>query len=598
MIESFHAVGCLGYTRRDDPGSEWTISSTPETLHDSECIVFSEVSSVSQSSSIQPTWVERIRGESLRCLYLLIRQVDQPFQLSPLTLLEDAGNRPGLSTLVRLDPSYHVRRFAMFSMVYLLRSFQTRNLLPSNMRFRTASHELAGLEINVLRALGGLLTSNDKQDWSTVEHILIDVISSATWKRMGPIHHYVLRALIGRIDAASGPSRRIFLVGLSSIMEKGNPPDDILDTCVQVLATWTDDDPGNILAVNRLLAKLHGRLPRAIVQSQVVEGLRYCLELLELKSIERSVTDQMCACFENIGLLADLNPDSQHLIRTLTERVPNQCQAALILGLGRLSRHSQDTVRFVLSLSLNGLVTTVSPPVIRGIGDIVFSASIFAECVHFNPFEEWIKIDKVRGPVLRAMMTGLSRIHSSGESYSENSLFNCIISDCERLLSDVWCSVDIAVDEKVFSDSIRCIGLLNRVRIPTDSFRKSSSLIVLDALRSGKTQRILAALASINTGQQHLDLENGSTLVHGLCCEYLRRLEENTRWDYESAESVGGTLHVIHDCMTSLEQVSSRDIQNRVRSLLKNGKMHKMKAYSSSMITILDRLDRLCSSES
>ena len=594
MIESFHAAGSLGYSRGEDGWSEWTIFPTPEMLHDSESVVLSEVSSVSQSSSNQQTCVERIRGECLRCLYLLIRLSEQPLQASPVTLFEDAGNRPGLPTLMRIDPSYHVRRFAMFSMVHLLKSYRMKFARPRNMRSREAPQELSGMEDMVLSALGGLLTSDDKQDWSTAEHILIDVISSITWKRVEPIHHSFLGTLIERIEGTSGLPRRIFLEGFSCIIDKGNLPDDIVDMSVKILTTWTDADPANILAANPLVSKLSDRLPIHVVHLLVGEGLGHCLHLSELKSIERSVSDQMSACLENIGLLAELDLDFQQLIASLVERAPGICRDALVLGLGKLSRHSHDTVRFVLGLDLNEFFANVSPSVIRGMGDILFSTITFGECVHANMFKEWIKNEKVRGSVLRAMMTGLSRIHSSNQNYSSDPLLNCIVSDCETLLIDIWCPQDLAVDEKVFADSVRCVGLLNRVRIPMDSFRESSSSIILDALHSGKTQRILAALASMNTGSQYLDLENRSSLVRELCCDYLDRLEENSRWDYESAEFVGGTLHVIHDCVANLGQAFSRDILNRVRSLLKHGKIHRMKAYNSSITSILERLDRLC----
>jgi hypothetical protein len=202
----------------------------------------------------------------------------------------------------------------------------------------------------------------------------------------------------------------------------------------------------------------------------------------------------------------------------------------------------------------------------------------------------WIFRQEESQTVLRAIMTGLSRVIQSG-SISLHDHLRSAIHHTKELIQRIWEGA-ICVDDRLYSDSLRTIGLiglasevLNEIS-EQSGFEQNAHSELLNNLRSPKTQVVVAALSSIKVifrtkvnNEIHIRLEE-------LIERTLSSLEGQNRWDFDSTASICGRLNVLSsaiDAFRELSEVLGECDGQRIIDLCATVEAKKLSRYNKSI---------------
>ena len=605
IVEDLLVCCPVGYVASaDHPLAEkWTLrgylacgaetESTPGT-------VFSSVELTSVSDSLYG----RLRSESLKCLNLVLRSNSARYGEPLCNLVLDRANMPGLATIARIDDNPYARRYAFYSLVALLRSPKT----PKSSRFFTAEDVQSFSFIQ--KSLTSLLQSTDPQDRVTVSHVLLNVISLTPWKaieKTGELHNTLFRGLLENLKQTGIDSTTVILISGMAAISAATAVDsglrcDAIDWiqiyCPQ-LAEAMEYRSGIILQINCLIYSLKIDDRSDEIQIYIHEGLEILTRKSSVEPVDRATISM---CLFNVSRLTTVNARVLHnLISLATSELPESHKDALFGGLGKLSRLSASSLQAILTIDLVSLIPDILSPIsLQAVGDLVFSAIIFGienEKVYplIARLTEWGSLN--RGFCLRAIMTGLSRIRDTGDrqTVTDQRLLQIQIST-QQFLIGLWSDGLHSCEERLASDSVRSIGLVEAVFACNHDFQRAAEHALAAALFSRKTQRILASIASLCATEMHKS-DNMRMLVLEMLKDVITTLRSRRSWDFESSDSVAGALHVINDGIAFLISQGCPQSLNldrdQIVSIGSSIRKYRIYRYNPSILVYLESIERL-----
>jgi hypothetical protein len=349
------------------------------------------------------------------------------------------------------------------------------------------------------------------------------------------------------------------------------------------------------LLLNRIIAEhIDLGIDSRKISDVVVKGL----EALCSHSSEHP-SSEIIACIENISVLDNIDII---VVREVIERYlkltsHSDVLIGLLYGLGKASRRSQGNTDVVMHYMKEAILfgirsAKVKQKSIQCIGDLVFSGIILGSGMtdELKELLAWIFRQEESQTVLRAIMTGLSRVIQSG-SISLHDHLRSAIHHTKELIQRIWEGA-ICVDDRLYSDSLRTIGLiglasevLNEIS-EQSGFEQNAHSELLNNLRSPKTQVVVAALSSIKVifrtkvnNEIHIRLEE-------LIERTLSSLEGQNRWDFDSTASICGRLNVLSssiDAFRELSEVLGECDGQRIIDLCATVEAKKLSRYNKSI---------------
>ena len=603
FVEIFLKLGTRGYVAVSDSPTLWKLLPECDEADASDFRGRSDESLASYSNSKQ-SLLPIIRGESLRCLNLLIRCDNSKVIDFRMSVFSEGVGRPGLPVVALLDTSYHARRFALYCMVSLLVPRNSDGPGVRGSHQRRVTPEIRVWYLDAISCVTSMLKRKNEEDRSSVAHVLWDmsqIMGYITSRENNKVHSEVCHALIYTIRRSPNDAVKCeSLMCLGRLVSEYRGSIDCEKEIENLLESIEPSSPLNLPAAS-LLDRFHSNIPTARSNSILVSAINSLEDLRFTKALTPSQRYQVKSLLEKLGYISTLDSKVEHAITGLSRNPPDWSVDALMVGLGKLSRTSARALEVVLKSDL--LVTTKFPSsrVIQAIGDIVFSCIIYnvddvvVRTLSCNLSRKWLYSEEFRGASLRTIMTGLARVSDSGSQIVHQQAFEEIHTCSESFLLKLWTGSGNSRDERLLADSIRCIGLLMRVTDMSASFITASRAVIIQALLSGRTQRVLAALATIRAKPEILP-QRDITIIDDVLEETCSKLEGRTVWDYDSADTVAGQLHIILEAWLLCANVvcpkrSSPSIQRRVRKILSgNPKLRKLERYNPCITTFLDRL--------
>ena len=581
MIETFHEWGTVGYGRIVSTyTSDWVIDNNLCESNESDIQTCSDYSTVTSHGTVDFRRLARIRGESLRCLHMLSRARAGDLARHWDMFLGEASGRPGLDTIVRVDPSEHARRFALYAMVSLLRSPSLRALCNKVSRtiVKTLEPSLVSGCLRIHQSVIRMLRSGNTEDCSSVRHIISAYASSMPWAFLKASAHSfddIVGPLVHKVSTSSPEDSLEYLGALSSSLPYVHCNPDVEMDLMQALVRisgFSITDPemraSVSLNLNTVLVLISPTGTTSIDSSLIVEpALERARELIAMSDDgKKTLLNHLKASLVSVGFLEDLSAPVmrtlEFLAHALQTREPSELLDAFMVGIGRASRKSRDNAQKVLTLNLE--LFGQSAKFIQSQGDLLFSCFLYG-----------IESDKVRvlstfmtecllnpdtsGLALRALMTGLARLRDSQETARRTVSCGLCLNSLKDWLMRSFSDSKIIADERIRADALRTIGLLEPLFDVGREFRASSRESLIESLKSGKTQLMISAISSLNEiDLSDVERQRVGSEIAGLLLDTIRWFQACAQWDYEGGPAVVGRLHVLadgSDLVIKLDQV-------------------------------------------
>ena len=600
FVEHLRLSASLCYLVPSSKDASWRSLEPPSVAIGYESSAVSEASTDSRRLRYDGIYA-RLRGESLRCLSLIIRSVPYHFAGRWCELVVDGPNTPGLATIVRIDECVHARRFAMFAMVGLLKSFRVPST-KRNMITRNVVSDTTEAFPQIVEALSSLLHSSHPEDRNTVCRVIGEIVSCACWSQIANKDQLVDSLFLSVVKACRKTKETSELLTLLSVLEK------LAD--ISPITVQTQEATKELLSFfhySELLPAVRIYLVEPMAAfleaddsaSAVPHIVRECIRLIAHDTSFEIQAEVVKSVFRNLWRLDSLTTETVEELVRISLKLASEEREEFIAGLGKLSRRSENVCICIFTgMNLIDFFTHPSPVSIKGIGDLVFSAIIWK--VHSDQLTGLI--DSVvqlfttanRGFCLRAIMTGLSRLRDAGEDHTMNNTLLHITNPTMEFLCDLW--TEFSCEERLAADSLRTVGLLSCV-VPFDSrFQSISTTALSKGLLSRKTQRVLSSLASLQFMQSNAD-KTLLALVPEVLNEYLAELADRTVWDYASSDSIAGSLHIVRSAWMHLDSRGLNqprpDLVDRVRIVAECVQRYRVFQYNKSIPESLECIQRL-----
>lgn len=506
---------------------------------------------------VDRTRLGKIRGESLRCLYFLIRSRSEDLVGQWCTLVLNSGARQGLCHIATNDIDVHARRFALYSVLALFRSETVRRLLPSiSCNYSTwrasVSDDLSKALPEVFGMVEAFVKSADADDQSSIATMLPDFVLTVSHQSKVYYMKRLLDLLLARSKHVDPEIASKFIIAAAHIL----PHLNLTLELAEELQSRVVEFPLPVLAVNVFLSKISAQLiQETLISDLVVEGLK---SLCTNPPVEETIIE---AVFLNCMYVKETIPILNGMVANLAVIESPETSDAIWVGLGKLSRQSLVLTATVLASNEHVLKQRGEPSVkrIQALGDLYFSAyqigsDSFTDVME-NKLIEWFMDEKYQWATLRVIMTGLVRMKEA-------------LTDCERIaflekfqtcLLQIWLQ---EISGKVRSDSYRTIGLLYELVPFSKEFSDACTQQLDEALNSGKNKLILNALFTISkfTVKQGKHTYWSSPVITTIKAVAKDLAKGLSNGHARETEFVVGSLHVITQSLHILLQCSVIDL--------------------------------------
>jgi hypothetical protein len=542
----------------------------------------------------------RLRRVSLKCLVSILRGSDVSSQVEWWWLVSDRSSRPGLATIAIMDSCKLARRFGFYCVVSILRS------IKRSFRGSFIPADAKSCSIIILEVLLCLLRSNSSHDRETAEHALMDIIACIPWKSLNEKGRMIQTLyeiiLTGMKERGEGELRLDALTALATISEideslqKGT-----ISWVLEIYSSGPPDVPKFVFQINSLLSKIgdtmawdHG------MEKVIADGIHIVAQASGDNLLGSRAKNHFAGCLTNIAKLNVIEETLFEDLNRIALNIRGSLADDFFVGLGRLSRKSSKCSDQILKLNLIDVVqVSLTPGVIRGSGDILFSGIMFGSNSAQLPMlvKALTRWDlSTRGLCLRAFMTGLSRLRDEPQDRKHNITLNTITQSIKRFLIALWAEGLQQCDERLSADSVRSIGLIACNGGLEDDFKIAAKDTLCYAILSGKTQRVLAALASLGSFEVSEDSQFCS-LVRDMVSDWIESLNDRKSWDYDSADSINGALHVIREGVLYLKKVSSYRLNEvplqRFVTISTSVRKYKVFKYNPNILVHLERIQAM-----
>ena len=576
MVEVFHEWGTVGFIPCN-PSGGWQESQHPMDFGSG----YLQMTDTTSNSQIEPFAPQgrrgRIRGESLRCLYILLREHPDLLSGQLAWLLRDSKRRPGLASIVLFDTNAFARRFAMYIMIVPLRSDKVRRWVGQFSRCprkgsldeSSLSRELfASLELTI-SSMKALLQGSREGDLSSACHVLSDFSTGIPWKSFNDkveVIYPIVLSLIGHVkDAVNLRMCDKLIMTISNLVQHISlEKTDVTSLASAIVSkisynSFERNAQALILSSNFLVARFPHKDCSESLQAIAMKGLSLVHALLEGSiSLDRTAHVERCiaSTLRNVSILGQSQceqaVDSCIYIDGLLD-LREETRDALYFGIGKYARNSLQITIKSMECGI-GLSSSPTSSSIECVGDLYFSSVLFevdnlTPTLYLNKLFDWVEQEPTRERSLRAVMTGVSRLRES-ESLDPRSKSVALLTEkitysLLRMGSVPNCSINLQ------ADLVRTVGLIQPLIIPD---RVDPSFIVriddnlISALTSNKTQITLAAfytLTEMNRIQRTVDF--AVPYVLQAIDDAWKKLESHSIWDFASAAFIAGKLHVLYD---------------------------------------------------
>jgi hypothetical protein len=625
MIDAFHKWGTFGY-RWSETSGVWT-----EIVSDVGDGCFSAIISEDSSNSVAVSEVPqgrygRIRGESLRCLYVILREHRDALSGQQRSYFGDSGTRPGLATIVIRDSNVYARRFAMYAMIVPLRSQKVRKWIgqfkaPDKVERRSGSSLSEDVHASLELLIGGLqalLERSREGDVSTACHVLSDFAGGIPWKsfnNMASVIFGIIRQLGDHLLNCASVSLSEKLVSglaylvpqvelsvedrsclLNTLMDK-IPAEDTIHARLYILS-------GNLL-VNRLANSSFS------AGSLIVAGLRLVEAIITDTVIKIDTTPHVERCMiATLRNLSQLEGDRMDVLESClrinqSPELRDDARDALLVGVGKLSRISYQALTWAINQNV-GLHEKASHASIECVGDLAFSAILHGidSVTYLDKLFVWLEHEGTRERSLRAIMTGISRLRETRYQIRSSSAQQTLILRLSTILQAIWALSNCPVNLR--ADSIRTFGLLQPLISYSNnvhgSLAENATEALLEALNSSKTQLTLAAFYSI-TEMKLAEREVDFAIPHIVKTidNIWEQLEKHTEWDFASVPFLTGKLHALCEGYRCIDRCGQSMLleDNRRLTVMQNTRLKSLSKFNSHIAKYMDLLhERLQNSES
>jgi hypothetical protein len=400
----------------------------------------------------------------------------------------------------------------------------------------------------IIGVIAFLLRSGDPEDRSTVCRVITDVLGSPCWSALDEKAEKVNElfvSVVHSIRESSDEDEIRFLLGIpQQLGELSRVSVEAQTAVVDLLRSLYPKCESAVirLALVRPLSVLSEPVESELPRSILINALRMIADA----DTSNLTVDDFKAVFGNLFRLDAVSISEGDLLNLISTRIPETVRESFLAGCGKLSRKSFSACNQIIRIKLQGFTQEISVEKIKAFGDLVFSAIIW-ECGD----EQLPGLTKLlskllntphRGYCLRAIMTGLARLRDTGQAYSAGVHLHELVGATKVFLLQVW--RELSCEERLAADSLRTIGLLHSVVRFDAEFHRVANEAISKGLLSRKTQRVLASLSSVQAFHDAVDpaiLELVSDVFEG----YLSDLAERTVWDYASADTIAGGLHIV-----------------------------------------------------
>ena len=565
---------------------------------ESESRGYSDFSTVSSAGAVGNDRLARIRGESLRCLYMLVRS--QSLQLVDHweMIMFDTVGRPGLEAILELDDCVHARRFALYTIVSLLRvssphrpiEKQSKPCTKPRHAPRDKEHQLRAIHRSVVL----LLKSADPGDESSVRHIIADYVSRMPWSLFSEKDLFVVdtfNVLIEKLAAPSSEPACDYLSALALLLPHCPVSQSMGEAVVSTLHGLCNRTADETICLWSNVALFHVSASRPLdpTSGDIIErGVDVTTRLLMSENDHKAYSTHFIACLANAGLLTGLSVNVMTCLEQLVRHLrPGEIYDSFMVGIGKASRKSKESAIKILSLEVTN--DSFFPKLIQSRGDLLFSCFLFGvkgpDVDILREFMQARLCDPVTvGIALRAFMTGLSRLREAGDIASVCGEAHASLLSLEEWLLERFRTIGLAGDERLVADTVRTLGLLEPLLETTGYFRSVSLQILREAVTSRRTQVVLSAIFSL--GEVRLDPDEGrevSQALTELIHACIQRLEGNVSWDYQSGPMIVGLLHVCADSLDLAVKLEHVDLvgsaRESLRYIAKDPRMKKLFKY-------------------
>ena len=600
MVEVFHAWGCIG-------NGLVGLTTGPEfSIHGCSSWLSSEAPSCTDGPvsdhKLDPGRLIRIRGESLRCLYMVLRASPDDVCGQWLFLLRNSPSRTGLLTIAQEDAGMYPRRFALSSMVALLRADRIRKwvgtLPPAHVSHHEHSLSLAedirtSIDL-MIPVMSSFLESSREGDRESATFLVAEFVGSVPWGSLSEKEHHVDR-LYGAVTQCAHDAELDGVTQLLSAIAVLIPLKALAITDVSELVNilnrvaeevsalpWSDASRRCSLsaswAINKLLKydvrSLHGRLIQFGLQAahEILNSIGTCIKM-------HSVLPQLSASLSNSALLSNFNAEVGETLVDLAGNMkayPREVADSFMVGLGRATRQSEEAARLVLSFGVNA--GRRSAKQIQCIGDTCFSGILFgikepSLISHAQCLVELLRDQSMEAAALRAIMTGLVRLNEGPAVAGGHFLTTEILCSLQSWLLEYWEKPVERRDDRVMADSLRVVGLMQPLlyllQIETLEFHTSSRMQLRDGLTSGKTQLVLGSLASLDQLEMaSAEFNHFDSVLLQVFADSCTSIVHRERWDYSAAAPVGGALHVLVNASKFTERHVRSDVMHHVTATI------------------------------
>lgn len=598
MTEVYLSWSYLGYRCALTAGIPvWNVTPLQLSRHpDSDSQTTSDVSVSGLKRGIDSERIARIRAEALRCLNQLIRAQPEVFFGHWSSLVFGDTRRPGLKLVAKSDPGAFARRFALSCMVSLVSCDRVRKWVGP-FSTRSSGRSLISLTEDIGRTIPDVVESvlnalecGNIADNESALYILSEFVGSIPWKSLkdkgeAALHRIVKRSCL-HVARDSLEVSCHSIAGIAAAIPHVSLRD--VDQCELVskisavmlarpLEIHTPCHRALILQANRFIHRVSGAIDSTFVEETVTLGLKVCEHFIQDSvNLNKQAQALVSSCLVNIMLLRNMDAETCELIRKISRRIselPPELNESFQHGLGKLSRYSQGSLKFVLTLPL--MTDRVTGRGIQAVCDVLFSCIVYRiediRAVEIWRFVNmWLKDENLRQASFRALMTGMSRLNENLEAAVLHTMTHVVIVDIQVWLMAFWSTN--ACEDKLMADSIRMIGLLQSLikqgHAFAESFMEVSETRIAEALHSRHTQTVLSAIFSLKE-MGKCSIFDKHDQLKTVILEHCTTISERETWDYDSAAAVGGSLHVIVDALMDYAR-DGASVETRVALALKN----------------------------
>ena len=591
--------------------------------HDSDSQTMSDVSMSGLKRGIDSERIARIRAEALRCLNQILRSQPEVFLGHWISLVFGDTRRPGLKLVAKSDPGAFARRFALSCMVSLVSCDRVRKWVGP-FSARSSGRSLISLTEDIGRTIPDVAESvlnalecGNIADNESALYILSEFVGCIPWKSLtdkgeAALHRIVKascmfvmhESLEVSCHSIAGIAAAIPHVSLSDVDQCALVSKISAIMLARPLEIHTPCQRAFILQVNLLIHRLSGAIDSTFVEETVTLGLKVCEHSIQDSSnLNKQAQALVSSCLVNIRLLRHLKIETCEVIMRISRRIselPPELNESFQLGLGKLSRYSPESLKFVLTLPL--VTDRVTGRGIQAVSDVLFSCLVYhvedIRTVEIWRFVNmWLMDENLRQASFRALMTGISRLNERLETAVLHTMTHVVTVDIQVWLMAFW-STNVCED-KFMADSIRMIGLLQSLIRQGNAFAESfievSETRIAEALHSRHTQTVLSGIFSLKE-MGKCSIFDKYDQLKTVIIEHCTTISERETWDYDSAAAIGGSLHVILDALMEYAR-DGASVETRVALALKNLKDDKrirgLSRFNPNIIQYLNTISQL-----